>query len=286
MDKNKNKTRQTNIVLQDEMDICWIQVNSQCMDGVFFLFLFFLLSFCLFQGLESWHSSISLAFSLRHVAEHLLVVRGLENVVLAWAVEVAGAGLDKHHLLLHHLAVGALELHGQGGGSVGRAAAAVGAHATELGTVGLGSGAARDLELHGLGDSGRADALLPFPDPLLQVGLAGANHAEAGLFLQAAFAVVVGYTGGDAQAAGLGAGTPLRGLNQAVFPHQGGVRAIGLLLSVSCQNWSNKGLLVGGVAYPLFAALPRHLDPAWHGAVGAGQANIHAAKGHTAHSTI
>lgn len=68
------------------------------------------------------------------------------------------------------------------------------------------------------------------------MGLAGANHAESGLLLQAALAVVVGHTGGDAQAAGLGAGAPLGGLNQAVVSHQGGIRPVGLFLSVSCNH--------------------------------------------------
>lgn len=75
---------------------------------------------------------------------------------------MAGAGLDEHHVLLHHLPVGALELHGQGGGSVRGAAAPVQAHAAELWPVRLGGGAAGDLELHGLGDSGGADALFAF----------------------------------------------------------------------------------------------------------------------------
>lgn len=75
---------------------------------------------------------------------------------------VAGAGLDEHHVLLHHLPVGALELHGQGGGPVGGAAAAVQADATELGPVGLGGGAAGDLKLHGLRQSGGSDALFAF----------------------------------------------------------------------------------------------------------------------------
>lgn len=75
-----------------------------------------------------------------------------------------------------------------------------------------------------------------YPDSLLQVRLAGADHAEAALLLQAAFAVVVGYAGGDAQAACLGAGAPLGGLDQAVVAHQGGVRAVRLLLSVSCRD--------------------------------------------------
>ena len=75
---------------------------------------------------------------------------------------MTGAGLDEHHVLLHHLAVGALELHGQGGGPVGGAAAAVRAHPTELWPVRLGGGAARDLKLHGFGHSRGSNALLPF----------------------------------------------------------------------------------------------------------------------------
>lgn len=63
---------------------------------------------------------------------------------------VTGAGLNEHHVLLHHLSVGAFELHGQGGGSVGGAAAPIQADAAELWPIGLGGGAARDLELHGL----------------------------------------------------------------------------------------------------------------------------------------
>lgn len=219
----------------------------------------------------------------RHVAHHLLVVHGLEDVVLAGAVVVAGAGLDEHHVLLHHLPVGTLELHGQRGGPVRGAAAAVQAHAAELGPVGLGGGAAGDLELHGLGDARGADALLPFlkrveggaggaeerkdehllalvfaschqsseemkeadvqangrsahPDALLQLRLAGPHHAQARLLLQPTLPVVVGHPGGDAQAAGLGAGAPLGGLDQAVLPHHGGVRPVGLLLSVGCAD--------------------------------------------------
>lgn len=98
----------------------------------------------------------------RHVSHHLLVIHGLEDVVLPGAVVVAGAGLDEHHVLLHDLSVRAFELHGQGGGSVRGAAAAVQAHAAELWPVGLGGGAARDLELHRLGESWGADALFSF----------------------------------------------------------------------------------------------------------------------------
>lgn len=97
-----------------------------------------------------------------HVTEHLLVVQGLKDVIFAWAVVVARTRLDEHHLLLHDLAVRALELDGQGRGPVRSATAAVGAHAAELGSVSLGGGAARNLELHGLGYSRSTDALLSF----------------------------------------------------------------------------------------------------------------------------
>lgn len=112
--------------------------------------------------LFSSHKLRSSLSGSRHVSHHLLVVHGLEDVVLPGAVVVAGAGLDEHHVLLHDLSVGAFELHGQGGGSVGGAAAAVQADAAELWPVGLGGGAAGDLELHGLGESGSTDALLSF----------------------------------------------------------------------------------------------------------------------------
>lgn len=232
-----------------------------------FLLFFFVCSFFKSQAASrSWSGSC-------HVPHHLLVVHGLEDVVLPRAVVVAGAGLDEHHVLLHHLPVGALELHGQGGGSVGGAAAAVQAHAAELWPVGLGGGAAGDLELHGLGDSGGADALFTFlqrdgqmflsifhqrirsltkaikeggggahPDALLQLGLAWAHHTQPSLFLQATFAIVVGDPGGDAEAAALGAGAPFSSLNQAVLPHHGEVGAVGLLLPVGCggEGWVRK----------------------------------------------
>lgn len=129
------------------MDICSIQVDSHCMELL----------------------GIAAAVSLRHITNHLLVVHGLKDVVLPRAVVVACAGLDEHHLLLHDLTIGALELHGQGGGSVRGAAATVCANAAELGPVRLGSGAARNLKLHGFGDTWGTDALLSFPDFLLQV---------------------------------------------------------------------------------------------------------------------
>lgn len=74
------------------------------------------------------------------------------------------------------------------------------------------------------------------PDALLQLGLAGSHHAQPSLFLQAAVAVVVGDPGGDAEAAALRAGAPLGGLDQAVLPHHGEIRAVGFLLPVGCRG--------------------------------------------------
>lgn len=75
---------------------------------------------------------------------------------------MARAGLDEHHFPFHDLPIRALELHGKGGCSVGRAAAPVSADTTELSSVGLHAGAARQLKLDGLGDFGGANALFAF----------------------------------------------------------------------------------------------------------------------------
>ena len=72
---------------------------------------------------------------------------------------MAGTGLDEHHALLHDLAIGTLELHGKGRGSVRGAAPPVGAHATEFSPECLYAGAARKLKLDRLGDFGGPDAL-------------------------------------------------------------------------------------------------------------------------------
>lgn len=72
---------------------------------------------------------------------------------------MAGTGLDEHHILLHDLPVGTLELHRQSGGSVRGAAPTIRAHATELSTVGLHAGTARKFKLDRLGDFGGTDAL-------------------------------------------------------------------------------------------------------------------------------
>lgn len=228
----------------------------------------------------------SISGFLCHVSHHFLVVHGLKDVVLPGAVVVAGARLDEHHVLLHHLSIRALELHGQGGGSVRGAAAAVQADTAELWPVGLCSGAARDLKLHGLGESWSADTLLSFPDALLQLRFTWSHHTQTGLFLQAAFTVIVGDPGRDPKATSLGASAPFSRLNQAVFPHHGGIWAIGLLLSVGCQSRAHEAVSVGRITLPLLTALPWHLHPSWHGTVRAGQADVHGAKGDTAHGSI
>lgn len=196
-----------------------------------------------------------------HVTGHLLVVHGLEDVVFPGTVVVAGARLDEHHVLLHDLPIRTFELHGEGGGPVGGAAPAVQADAAELGPVGLGGGAAGDFKLHGLWHSGSPNALFSFLqdsrgtcqlndptdsvsevvtgthlDALLHLWLTGSHHTEPGLLLQPAFVVIIGDPGGDAEAAGLGAGAPFCGLNQAVLPHHVGIWAISLFLSESCEH--------------------------------------------------
>lgn len=72
---------------------------------------------------------------------------------------MAGTGLDEHHALFHDLTVRTLELHRQGGGSVGGAAPAIRAHSAEFSPVCLHAGAARKLKLDRLGDFGGTDAL-------------------------------------------------------------------------------------------------------------------------------
>lgn len=228
----------------------------------------------------------SLTLALRHVSIHLPVVQGLKDVIVPRTVVVAGTGLDEHHVLLHDLPVRTLELHWQGGGSVGSAAPAIGADSTEFSPVGLHTGAARKLELDGLGDFGGADALFALLNAVFQVGFARPDHAQAALLLQPAEGVVIGNTGGDAHPTGLGTGTPLCGLDQAVGSHHGWVWAKSVFQSVGGQGWANHGVVLGFITHPLLAAFPWQLDPPREGAVGAGQADVHAAQRHTAHGAI
>lgn len=108
---------------------------------------------------------------------------------------MARAGLDEHHFPFHDLPIRALELHREGGCSVGCAAAPISADTTELSSVGLHTGAARQLKLDGLGDFGSANALLAFLDVLLQVRFTRSDHAEPALFLQSAEGIIVGDPG-------------------------------------------------------------------------------------------
>lgn len=199
---------------------------------------------------------------------------------------MAGTGLDEHHALLHELAVRTLELHRQGGGSVWGAASAIGAYSAELSPVRLHAGAARELKLDRLGDFGGTDALLALLNVLFQVSFARPDHAEAALFLQPTEGVVIGNPGGDAHPAGLGTGAPLCGLDQAVGSHHGWVWAKCVFQSVGGQGRANHGVVLGLVTHPLLAAFPGQLDPPREGAVRAGQADVHAAQGHTAHRAI
>lgn len=45
-------------------------------------------------------------------------------------------------------------------------------------------------------------------------------------------------------------------------------------------------MLLGLITHPLLAAFPGQLDPPREGAVGAGQADVHAAQGHAAHRPV
>lgn len=199
---------------------------------------------------------------------------------------MAGTSLDEHHALLHDLTVGTLELHRKGGGSVRGAAAAVCAYPAELSPVCLHAGATRKLKLDGLGDLGGTDALFALLNVLFQVSFTRPDHAEAALLLQSAESVVIGNPGGDAHPTGLGTGTPLCGLDQAVGSHHSWVWAKRVFQSVSGQGRADHGVVLGLVTHPLLAAFPGQLDPPWEGAVGAGQADVHAAQGHAAHGPV
>jgi len=52
------------------------------------------------------------------------------------------------------------------------------------------------------------------------------------------------------------------------------------------QSGAHKGVFVGRITLPLLAALPRYFDSSRHGAVWAGQSNVHGAKWDAAHSSI
>lgn len=167
-----------------------------------------------------------------------------------------------------------------------RAASAIGAHPTEFSPVGLHAAAARQLKLDGLGDFRGADALFALLNVLFQVSLTRPDHAETTLLLQSAEGVVVGNPGGDAHPTGLGTGAPLCGLDQAIGSHHSWVWAKCVFQSVGSQGRANHGAILGLITHPLFTAFPGQLNPSGEGAVRAGQADVHAAQGYTAHSPV
>lgn len=75
---------------------------------------------------------------------------------------------------------------------------------------------------------------------LFQVSFTRPDHAEAALLLQSAESVVIGNPGGDAHPTGLGTGTPLCGLDQAVGSHHSWVWAKRVFQSVSCESRAHK----------------------------------------------
>lgn len=189
---------------------------------------------------------------------------------------MAGTGLDEHHALLHDLPIRTLELHGKGGGSVGVQ------HRPSVHTpqnlaryvfmlVQPESSNLIGLEILGSG------CTFAFLNVLLQVSFARPDHAEAALLLQPAECVVIGNPGGDAHSAGLGTGTPLCGLDQAVGSDHGWVWAKRVFRPVSCERRADHGVLLGLITHPFLAAFPGQFDPPREGAVGAGQADVHAA---------
>lgn len=216
------------------------------------------------------------------VSGHPAVVGGQEDVVVTGAVVVAGAGPDEHHLLEEGVPLGALELHLCGARGAGRAAAPVRAHPAELGLEGPRTGAARQLEPHGLLGLGSAHTLLSLLDALLLGSVAGADHAHATLLFQLALLVVVGYALGDAHAAALGALAPLRRLDDAVIPRALQLLPIGWHLAIHCHGCLEGIIPLVLTAHPVLTALAWDRDPARRGAVGRGQPDVVAAGGHAA----
>lgn len=94
------------------------------------------------------------------VAEHPARVGSQEDVVVSGAVEMAGAGLDEHHLFPEDVSLRTAELHLGGDAGLRCAASAVGTNAAELCFVRPNAGAARQLEAHSLPGLRRPHAFL------------------------------------------------------------------------------------------------------------------------------
>lgn len=226
------------------------------------------------------------SYFLCHVSMHFLVVHWLEDVVFTRTVVVTGTCLNEHHHLLHEFTIGALELYWKGGSSVRGAATTISADATELGPVSFGSCTTREFKLHWLGNLWGANTPFTLLNVFLQMCLTWPDNAQSCLFFQPACSVVIGYPGRDAHATGLWTGAPFSGLYQTVGSHHGGIRTIGLLLSVCCKGWSNHSVLSGLITNPLVTTFARDLDFSWKGAVRARKTNIYTTKRHTANCSI
>lgn len=208
------------------------------------------------------------------VTNHSPVIGGQKDVVVGRAVAVAGASLDEHHLLLHQFSVRTFKLHVEGGGAVRGAAPAVRAHSAELGPVGPRAGAAGKFKLHRLGQPRGTNTLLAFLDAALELGVAGTDHAQPALLLQAAFLVVVGHSGGDVHSALPCARTPVSGLDNTVLTHLAQIRPINSFLSINCHGSIEDRSITPCVTNPLLATLSRDLDPSGRGTIRAGQTHI------------
>lgn len=75
------------------------------------------------------------------------------------------------------------------------AASAIGADATEFGSVGLHAGTAREFKLGGSVNLWSADTSFTSLYGLFYVHFTRPDNAKSGLFLQSALSVVIGYPG-------------------------------------------------------------------------------------------
>lgn len=178
-------------------------------------------------------------------------LRRLPRAVVPGAVAVAGTGHDHHDQPLGGFATGTLEIHEGGLGSVGGAAASVHAGATVARLVGQNAATVLVGEVHGrfapqhplaLTASLQEDThthVIPLIGTskhtrvestvherylrcnwcqlrLVPLVVAGSDRTQATLLHHFTLAILVGDSGGKPHATGLRAGSPLRGLLNAV----------------------------------------------------------------------
>lgn len=201
---------------------------------------------------------------------------------------MAGTGQDHHDWPPGGSAVGTLELQQGGLGSVGGTAAAVCAGAAVARPVGLDAGAVL---------VGEVDSCVTPHHPLALTAslwckqcqlhlvllvVTGSDHAQTALLHHLTATVLIGDPGGQSHATGLRAGAPLCGLLNAVQAGVPTVKPHCFLLTIGRHGEATQSTgLSLGLTHPLLTALPRHLDPAWHGAVRPRQHHVHVAAWHT-----